>query len=195
MYHIPLHPVQKRCLDTCMREKQLPNFPVKQISQVMRNKGLFLGLYPETVSDIIHAIHQEGCITYWMFRSYIATNYYYQLSLCLRHEAELYRWVWLGPGGVLGSGYFFAYLVFLTLSFSGGRILCSLSSGSWILWKKALQRSVLLSFNVGRSMVLRASSYDKRGHRILQALLWISSMLSVSSWVRPGCHTGVAYTQ
>ena len=99
MYHIPLRPVQKRCLDTYMREKQLPNFPVKQISQVMRNKGLFLGLYPETVSDIIHAIHQEGCITYWMFRSYIATNYYYQLSLCLRHEAELYRWVWLGHGG------------------------------------------------------------------------------------------------
>ena len=75
------------------------SLPVNRLSQIMRNRGLFCSQFPNTPSELVHAIEDEGNIAYCMFRSLVASMVSYEMSLCLRQEPELYRWVWLCPCG------------------------------------------------------------------------------------------------
>ena len=94
MERIPLTRMQKRCLMTYVND----DIPVNRISHIMRNKGI-LQIYPKTISQLIDAIIEEGNLAFALYRSLISTLGPYELSLCLRQEAELYRWVWVCPCG------------------------------------------------------------------------------------------------
>ena len=112
------------------------------------------------------------------------------------HTLKVIKGIWnkgttVPLGMSFGEGIFFSISSVLWIVFLGGKILFNFSSGCYILLKKDWHKSILLSSSVGWFVLWRKYSYDTEGHIISHALLWMSSILSDSSCVSPGCRTGI----
>lgn len=97
MDRIPVTSWQQRLLHTYVTT--CDSLPVNRIGQTMKNVGVLQCSLPKSPAELVDAIIAHGNIAFVMLRRFLAMMDCYELSLNLRQERELFKWVWLSPGG------------------------------------------------------------------------------------------------
>lgn len=93
----PVTSLQRRLLHTYVETAD--SLPVHRIGQMLKNVGVLPCLLPTSTKELVDAIITHGNIAFIMLRKFLATTGFYEVSLNLRQEKELFIWIWVCPCG------------------------------------------------------------------------------------------------